>query len=288
MKTIDTAVPDIYKMLSDKVAAGGVDVEAEIEAFGEAMKEIMRGALEPEQNRTGRLRLSAIGQPDRKIYNQFNGISRQDIEGATYLKFLFGHTVEAILVSLLRLSGHEVTGQQEEVEVEGVKGHIDCMIDGHLVDIKSASPHGFKKFKKSTLHLDDPFGYIGQLKAYAHAKGETKFSWLAMDKVSGELSLLTYDTENPNAHYAKALEWSVVDRVNHLKSMVSVAQIPAVCYEPVSEGSSGNFILASGCVYCEYKNTCWPEVRQFAYQGGHKFFTTVAREPRVTEVPYGF
>jgi hypothetical protein len=174
------------------------------------------------------------------------------------------------------------------VDVEGVKGHIDCYIDGVLVDVKSASPHGFKKFRKSTLHLDDPFGYIGQLKAYAHAEEQTTFAWLALDKVSGELALLQYDTENKEAHYAKALDWDVAERVRHVKQMVSVVQAPVICYAPKSEGSSGNFILDSGCVYCEYRTHCWPEVRQFAYSGGHKFFTTVAKEPRVVEVPHGF
>ena len=32
-------------------------------------------------------------------------------------------------------------------EINGVKGHKDCRIDGTLVDIKSASSYGMKKFR---------------------------------------------------------------------------------------------------------------------------------------------
>ena len=47
---------------------------------------------------------------------------------------------------------------------------MDCKIDGIVTDVKSASSFGFKKFKDGQLGLvDDPFGYIDQIKAYAHA-----------------------------------------------------------------------------------------------------------------------
>jgi len=288
MKTIERAIPDVYKLLSTKDMVNGVDVEAECVRFGEEMAQVMRDAMGPEQDRAGRLRLSNIGKPDRQIYNSYNGIAGQDIAGATHIKFLYGHLTEAMLVSLLRLSGHSVTKQQQEVEVEGVKGHIDCFIDGRLVDIKSASGFSLKKFKKNTLHTDDPFGYIQQLQAYAYALGETKFSWLAMDKSSGELALLTYDTEDKSAPYAKVLEQDISERVKYLKDMVLSAQVPSVCYEPVPEGTAGNMRLASGCTYCDYLENCWPEAREFGYAGKHKWLTKVVKEPRVLEVPRGF
>jgi len=288
MKTIERAIPDVYKLLSTKDMVTGVDVEAECVRFGEEMAQVMRDAMGPEQDRAGRLRLSNIGKPDRQIYNSYNGIAGQDIAGATHIKFLYGHLTEAMLVSLLRLSGHSVTKQQQEVEVEGVKGHIDCFIDGRLVDIKSASGFSLKKFKKNTLHTDDPFGYIQQLQAYAYALEETKFSWLAMDKSSGELALLTYDTEDKSAPYAKVLEQDISERVKYLKDMVLSAQVPSVCYEPVPEGTAGNMRLASGCTYCDYRENCWPEAREFGYAGKHKWLTKVVKEPRVLEVPRGF
>ena len=46
---------------------------------------------------------------------------------------------------------------------------MDCKIDGIVTDVKSASSFGFKKFKDGQLAIDDPFGYIDQIKAYAHS-----------------------------------------------------------------------------------------------------------------------
>ena len=288
MKNIERAIPDIYKLLESKEMVAGIDIEAECLRFGEEMAQVMRDAMGPEQDRTGRLRLSNIGKPDRQIYNSFNGISGEAIAGATHIKFLYGHLTEAMLVSLLRLSGHTVSEQQKEVEVEGVKGHIDCFIDGRLVDIKSASGFSLKKFKKNTLHTDDPFGYVQQLQAYAHALKQTKFAWLAMDKSSGELALLSYDTEDTRAPYAEALEVDIVERVKEVKKMVRGDLMPKVCYDPVADGTSGNMKLASGCTYCDYRQHCWPTAREFGYAGRHKWLTTVVKEPRVAEIPRGF
>jgi len=84
------------------------------------------------------------------------------------------------------ISGHKVTDQQKEVEVEGVIGHQDSMIDGILVDCKSASTASFQKFKNNNLLEDDPFGYIAQISAYAEANGVDEAAFLAIDKSTGE------------------------------------------------------------------------------------------------------
>ena len=60
------------------------------------------------------------------------------------------------------------------MEVEGVTGHQDCIIDGVVVDCKSASGVGFDKFKHNKLAEDDPFGYVAQISAYAEANGIMK------------------------------------------------------------------------------------------------------------------
>ena len=42
MKTTDTLIDDIYGLVSTKEVASGVDIDKEIESFGEAIKELMR------------------------------------------------------------------------------------------------------------------------------------------------------------------------------------------------------------------------------------------------------
>ena len=46
-KTLDTLVEDVYRLMKDKNSAKGVDTEAEIEKFGEAMKDLMRKEFSP-------------------------------------------------------------------------------------------------------------------------------------------------------------------------------------------------------------------------------------------------
>ena len=75
------------------------------------------------------------------------------------------------------------------MEIEGVKGHQDSLIDGVLVDCKSASGRSFEKFKNHNLIHDDPFGYVDQVSAYAQANGLDEAAFLAIDKSTGEICL---------------------------------------------------------------------------------------------------
>ena len=65
-----------------------------------------------------------------------------------------------------KLSGHVVQSEQKQVSVKGIKGHMDCKIDGEVIDIKTASGYAFKKFKDGTLAQHDSFGYLSQLAGY--------------------------------------------------------------------------------------------------------------------------
>ena len=283
MRNIDTLIGDIYTLLETKEIPEGVDLEAECERFGKEMGEILLGQLKPEADRRG-LRLSGVGKPDRQVYNAYHSVGTRTFRGPTYVKFLYGHIVEAMVLALTRIAGHTVTDEQKVCRVEGVKGHMDCRIDGFLLDVKSASSYGFKKFKNNTLHEDDPFGYIGQIKAYAYSEGETEYGWLAMDKQNGTLALLKYDEKSPNAPYADAVNWDVAERVRYLKDLVSGDLVPTHCFAPVPDGKSGNMRLATGCSYCDFRTDCWPEARTYFYATGPKYLTKVVREPNVTGV----
>ena len=77
--------------------------------------------------------------------------------------------IEELALTVAMAAGHDVKGQQGKLNVHGIKGHRDAVIDGMTVDVKSASPYAFKKFKDGTLRDDDPFGYISQLSSYVYA-----------------------------------------------------------------------------------------------------------------------
>jgi hypothetical protein len=284
-KTTDNVVADIYALMESKDADPSVDVEAEIEKFGEGVKALMRtefGRKKREDNR--RLRLSNIGRTDKYLWNHFNGTEGEELQPHTYIKFMYGHLIEEMLLFLTRMAGHSVTDEQKVCNVEGIVGHMDCKIDGVVTDVKSASSFGFKKFKDGTLAYDDPFGYIDQIKAYAHSEGQTEFGWLAMDKANGHLTYLKYDLNDTEAPVYEVLRGDIVDRVKHVKKLVEQPEPVEWCYPPVPDGKSGNSKLSIGCSYCQFKDHCYPNLRVFAYSYGPKYLVDVVKEPKVQEV----
>ena len=281
MKEIKTLVQDIYDLMEKRNTPEGVDVDAEIERFGESMKDLMKKEFLPNKSYSNRkLRLSAIGKPDRQLWYSYNGYTGEKLLPHNYIKFMYGHMIEEMLLFFTRLAGHSVEGEQKKCTVEGVDGHMDARIDGRLIDVKSTSSYSFKKFKDGTLAEDDPFGYVAQLKAYAHSEGDDKYGWLAIDKQNGHLCYLEYDN---NTKHPK-IDYSIADRVNHVKTVVKSEKPPERCYDPVEDGKSGNMKLPVGCSYCGYKKHCYPDLRGFAYSTGVRFLTKVVNEPKVPEI----
>jgi hypothetical protein len=63
MKTTDTLIKDIYKLMQNKTPDSAVDVEAAIDSFGEACKDLMRKEFGNSKNFDSRkLRMSNIGK----------------------------------------------------------------------------------------------------------------------------------------------------------------------------------------------------------------------------------
>lgn len=285
MKTTDTLIKDIYKLMQNKTPDSAVDVESAIDSFGEACKKLMRKEFGNSKNFDSRkLRMSNIGKTDRYLWNHCHNVGpKEKMQSHTLVKFMYGHLIEEMLLLLTRLSGHTVTHEQALAEVQGIKGSMDCKIDGVVTDVKSASPFGFKKFKDGSLAFDDPFGYIDQIKGYARSEGETEVGWLAMDKVNGHLAFLKYDLEDEEAPAYPVLKKDIEERIIHIKEMVKQEEPPELCHATVPDGKSGNMKLAMGCSYCHFKHACYPELRTFLYSSGPRYLTEVVNEPKVQE-----
>lgn len=285
-KNVFNLVGDIYRVVETKRPDPSVNAEAEIEKFGEAIKDLMRKEFVNRRYDARKLRLSNIGREDRFLWHHYNGTKKSDkIQPHTLLKFMYGHLIEEMLLFLTRMSGHSVTHEQHSCEIEGIVGSMDCKIDGITTDIKSCSTYAFKKFKDGTLAYDDPFGYVAQIKAYAASEGEQKFGWLAMDKQNGHLTYLMYDEEDTQAPVHEKLSYSINERALYVQDMVKQPEPPPICYAPEPDGKSGNMKLAVGCSYCSYKGACFPETRVFLYSTGPRFLTEVHNEPKVQEIP---
>ena len=229
--------------------------------------------------------MSNLGTPcTRKLWYQVNQPDdAEPLRPDTRLKFLYGDILESLLLSLAKAAGHDVWGEQDELSVAGIKGHRDAVIDGYTVDVKSASGFGFNKFEQNNLRSDDPFGYISQLSSYVYAGHQrdpdkvhpTIGAFLVVDKQSGKLCLDVYDLSEE----VKGKE----EEAEFLKTMTSMPNPPARAFSPVPDGTSGNMKLGTNCSYCQFKKTCWPQVRTFLY-AKPRFLTEVARIPNVPEV----
>jgi hypothetical protein len=275
---------DIYAIL--KTSTDHVVSEDNVQWAGEAFKDLLRSRFTEQKAKTGEevLRFSSLGKKDRQIWYAANSSeTAEELSPKTLFKFLYGDVIEILLLFLAKESGHEVTHEQHEVEVDGVFGHTDAMIDGIPVDVKSASPYSFDKFSDGSFMFQDPFGYIKQLSGYAHALNKTdRAGFLVADKVNGdicfaELDKLTIEGNPPSP------------RIEKLREIISQDTPPPRCYDDVPEGKSGNRKLAVGCSYCPFKDTCWSDsnngqgLRKFFYSRGPVWLTRVAKEPRVNE-----
>ena len=281
----DTLVDDIYRMIDTKDIPDGVPIEQVINDFGENVKQILRNNITESKFDKRKLRMSNIGKKDRQLWYSYNGYKGEELMPHTRIKFLYGHLIEEMVLALTKLAGHDVTHEQKQVEVQGIKGSMDCKIDGVLTDVKSASPYGFKKFKDGSLINDDPFGYVDQIKGYAHAENTTDVGWLVMDKTNGHLTYLKYDMADESQWYwAKLNFFSIVERIKAIKNIVKLSKPPKRCYEPVPDGKSGNMKLPVGCSYCAYKYECWDGLRTFVYANGPRYLVEVENLPNVIEV----
>ena len=155
-KTLDTLVEDIYNELSALGKGEHLNIDEDtIEQFGESMKQILYDWSHPSPRGKPSLRMSNIGKQPRQLWYEMNSDSENTevISPPTFIKFLYGHLLEEIVLFLVKLSGHEVTSEQKEIKVSGIKGHMDCVIDGEVVDVKTASSYAFKKFKDGVVKV---------------------------------------------------------------------------------------------------------------------------------------
>lgn len=277
-----TLPEDIYRLLEE----GHEVSEENVQAAGEVFMDLLRTRLKPREVKKGEeaLRFSSLGKPDRQMWYAANKPEvAEKLPGKQLFKFMYGDVLELLMLFLARESGHEVTHEQHEVEVDGVRGHTDAVIDGVPVDCKSASPYSYKKFEDDTFRFDDPFGYVSQLSGYAHALGRTKRAgFLVCDKVAGDICFAELDgltiEGNPPA-----------EKIKHQREVVNADSPPARCYSDVPEGKSGNRKLSVGCSYCPFREDCWADsnqgkgLRKFIYSRGPVWLTHVAKEPRVGE-----
>ena len=285
MKNLNTLVEDIYDSISVLNDGTALDVtEEDIDNFGNAMKDVLRNWSHPkERSSKNNLRMSNVGKPMRQLWYDLKSEKEAQLplDSSVFIKFLYGHILEEVVLLLVKLAGHDITSEQKEVDIDGVKGHMDCKIDGEVIDIKTASGFAFKKFRDGTLRDDDPFGYMSQISGYEEAEQTNEGGFLALNKETGELALYIPEyLDKPN----------VKNKIKKIRNYLKFDEPPDRCYNSIPEGKKGNMKLPRGCVYCRHKNTCHKAandgegLRVFKYSNKLVYLTNVVVEPRVPEI----
>lgn len=280
-KSIDSLVADIYALLDEKT--DHEPSEENLDWIANAVKSLLKERLSSRTREAATLRFSMLGRPDRYIwYSHHCPEKAERLVPKTYFKFLYGDMIELLLLFLAKEAGHEVTDLQRTVEVDGVIGHADAIIDGVTVDVKSASSYSFDKFKSGRYLSDDPFGYLAQIGGYKYVLGTPRAGFLVADKVHGDIAFVEVDTKTLAANAPKP-------RIEHLKNVLQSEEEPDGCCGDQPMGKSGNRVLTTQASYCQFKCHCWREanggegLRTFYYSTGPKYFTHIEKEPRVSE-----
>jgi len=300
-KSIDTLVPDIYDVFLKPHEIS----QENLDALGDNLKNCVKDAIvKAGEKRVPTLRMSVIGKPDRQIWYELNSKDTTKVtefgdldvfepNPEKYLKFLFGNILEELLVFLIKESGHSFAYAQEEVNIDGVLGHTDGVIDRVVSDIKTSSSFQFRNkwLNRSLLKSkeNDPFGYVGQiagyhqelLKKYPDDVDPENVAWLVFNKETGELLLVKADTmELINAE----------DRVSHLKKLLSKTTPPPEKCFTESTHDNGNREIHKSCGYCAFKTECYKSsnngqgLRKFKYSNGIKYLSHVNKLPKVEEI----
>jgi len=244
----------------------------------------------------GVLFMSEVGSPcHRQVWYKYNDQDAETLMPHTLVKFGYGDLIEELILFLYEQAGADVADRQRACQVTLpvrceetgekfiVRGKIDAVIDGVLVDVKSASSYAMAKFEDpKKLQEDDPFGYKDQLTGYAYALDHTEAAFVAVDKTLGHMRLSEWTVDE--ADYE---DWE--RRAGELARTVQQPTPPMRPFTDVPDGKSGNKKLPTTCSYCAYKTDCWSDanggrgLRTFLYSNGPRFLTHVANKPNVPE-----
>lgn len=278
MKYIDTLIKDIHHVVEREGWLTEANVEGLVGNLGRQL--VQRGG---QGNERALLSLSKMGEkcPCQLWHSVHSPGLQEPLPAPARIKFVYGDVIEALGISLCKAAGHEVTGEQDEITVDGVPGHRDCVVDGCIVDIKSVNSLSFQKIKSGYV-AEDPFlrAYLAQLDGYVVGSADDPLVrvkdrgyLLAIDKVLGKMHLYEH-VVRPDF---------IRQRVADYKRIVSCAEPPRCTCGIEEDGSSGNLKLDTFASYNPWKHQCaerrGQRIRIFLYEGGPRFLVQVKRRP---------
>ncbi len=277
-KSIETLIKDLNSQLITK---GWFNEDVEKGFIPEITNRLRSAYGSGQEERKPTLRLSRMGwHCPRAVWASIHrpGDAEPLPPGAEF-KYSFGHLIEGLTLALAKSAGHEVIGEQDELQLEGITGHRDCVIDGYTVDVKSAATISFNKYRSGGLNSSDTFGYRDQLSSYILAavddpkvKFKRKGFLLFVDKQLGHFHLHPHEVDD-------GWERTLRERAEAYKRIVEQASPPPCECGTLVHPGTGNVILDLKASYSDFKHFCHPHLRTFLYAKGPVFCTKVVKRP---------
>jgi hypothetical protein len=198
--------------------------------------------LEPKRSD---LRLSSIGDCERKLWAIRRGIAESEFEGRVLSIFETGHAIEELVVTMLTTAGFIVTDRQWEVQLPGLdaKGHIDGQIEHKgawaLLEIKSANDNQWSQCNEVGYQAWKP-AYYDTLQCYLGA--------LQLD-----FAIAIVFNKNTSDIYPEKLHFDPIHYGRLVEKARRVIEAPELPDRPAEARSQ----YSEFCKWCSVNSECW-------------------------------
>lgn len=241
----------------------GTDIDAALvsELGAAAVQAVTRSFTSNKRSFT--LRASNIGRPSCMLHLESKGTPKEQPSYNNKMRFLIGDLTEQYAILILKASGVNIESIGGEVELGGLIGHYDVVIDGKIWDIKSASDWSFRNKMNSfeSIQNGDTFGYIAQGVFYQVGLGKPFGGWIVINKSSGEWNVIEFP------HDDKAIIDKALDTISETRAIIAGTSPPKFFEdeeETFYKKKTGNRLLNNTCGFCDFKQHCFPGVRYAA------------------------
>lgn len=153
------------------------------------------------------LRVSSLGRP--AVLQALTTFGYHEGARPNRLRRIFsrGDVDEAEVIALMNAHGFSVLRQQEEIEWNGVLGHIDGIVmEGDystVFDMKTTQPYKFDTWKRRGIDND---GYLTQIAVYQEALGTDNAAIIFSNKANSELAVQHFSKEELQPYLDRALK----------------------------------------------------------------------------------